>query len=85
MWWRYFAIGGEAGPTVMAARIDGDAPCDDREHNIIAKALNECFTDQGLLTYPVGYRERSTVWRAVNAGCAQLDRNASLTDPNPTR
>ncbi|HJQ00707.1 MAG TPA: hypothetical protein VJ851_03835 [Jatrophihabitans sp.] len=55
LWWHYVAIGGEAGPGLLAARISGVASCDLREYALIAQALNECFVDRGLNTFPVGY------------------------------
>jgi hypothetical protein len=55
LWWRYIAIGGDAEPALLAARISGAAPCEVREHATIAQALNEYFVDRGLNTFPVGY------------------------------
>jgi hypothetical protein len=55
LWWRYIAIGGDAGHRLLASRVGGVAPCDIQEYSIIAQALNECFVDRGLNTFPVGY------------------------------
>jgi len=56
LWWRYLAIGGDADQQLLAKLVSGAAPCDLRDHSIIAQALNECFVDLGLNTFPVGYR-----------------------------
>ena len=56
LWWRYVAIGGDADPQLLADRISGLAPCVPREYSTIAQALNECFVDRGMDTFPVGYR-----------------------------
>jgi len=58
LWWRYLAIGGDADQQLVAECVRGAVPCDLREYSIIAQALNECFVDLGLDTFPVGYRPR---------------------------
>ena len=54
LWWRYAALGGEAGPAVLSRRVAAPS-LDEHEHNLIAQALNEYFADCGLGTFPVGY------------------------------
>jgi hypothetical protein len=55
LWWRYAALGGRTPPALVADRINGLAPSDEDEYNLIAQALNEGFLDRGLDTFPVGY------------------------------
>lgn len=58
VWWRYAAFGGVADTALLSARISGTAECSDSEHDLIAQVLNEIFVDNGMETFPVGYRAR---------------------------
>lgn len=55
VWGAYAVLGGGADPAQLTFEIRGDAPVDDREHDLIAQALNECFLEHGVTTFPVGY------------------------------
>ena len=55
LWWRYAALGGQAGPSLLGRRITAAEPVSESEHNLIAQALNEHFADWGIDTFPVGY------------------------------
>lgn len=41
LWLRYFALGGDAGPTEVDAYINGLMPLSSAEHNVLALAVNE--------------------------------------------
>jgi hypothetical protein len=41
VWLRYFALGGDAGPTEVDAYLNGLMPFSQFQHNILALALNE--------------------------------------------
>ncbi|HEX8488681.1 MAG TPA: hypothetical protein VF642_09075 [Propionibacteriaceae bacterium] len=41
LWLRYFALGGDAGPTEVDAYLNGLMPFSQLQHNILALALNE--------------------------------------------
>jgi hypothetical protein len=41
LWLRYFALGGDAGPTEVDAYLNGLMPFSQFQHNILALALNE--------------------------------------------
>jgi hypothetical protein len=41
LWLRYFALGGEAGPTEVDAYLNGLMAFSPFQHNILALALNE--------------------------------------------
>ena len=41
LWLRYFALGGDAGPTEMDAYLNGLMPFSEFQHNILALAVNE--------------------------------------------
>lgn len=55
VWSAYAVLGGGADPAKLALEIRGDSLVDDREHDLIAQALNECFLERGVTTFPVGY------------------------------
>jgi len=67
VWWRYVANGGLGDPALLAARIAGTAPCERIEHDLIAQALNECFLDRGLSTFPVSYHPKKPPVASVAA------------------
>jgi hypothetical protein len=41
LWLRYFALGGDAGPTEVDAYLNGLMPFSQLQHNILALAINE--------------------------------------------
>ena len=41
LWLRYFALGGDAGPTEVDAYLNGLMPFSPLQHNILALAVNE--------------------------------------------
>jgi hypothetical protein len=41
LWLRYFALGGDAGPTEVDAYLNGLMPFSEFQHNILALAVNE--------------------------------------------
>jgi hypothetical protein len=41
LWLRYFALGGDAGPTEVDAYLNGLMPLSEFQHNILALAVNE--------------------------------------------
>jgi hypothetical protein len=55
VWYRYLGLGGAADAETLRARLVDGAPCDPLEHDLIAQALNECFLDRGMPTFPVSY------------------------------
>lgn len=55
LWMRYFALGGSTGPLQLEAVLHGALVPDDHEHDQIAQALNERFTELGR-NHPVPYR-----------------------------
>ena len=56
LWLNYFALGGNASPTRVAAYARGLPRPDSYQHNMIAQALNEYFTDRGE-DHPVAYQD----------------------------
>jgi hypothetical protein len=56
LWIAYFALGGLADAPTLNSYLHGDAVVSDPEHNLIAHALNEAFSDR-LQNSPVPYRE----------------------------
>lgn len=57
VWWGYAVLGGRADPALLARRMVGEAPVEPHEHILIAQALNECFADHGMPSFPVGYAD----------------------------
>lgn len=41
LWLRYFALGGDAGPTEVDAYLNALMPLSELQHNILALAVNE--------------------------------------------
>ena len=41
LWLRYFALGGDAGPTEVDAYLNAVMPFSEHQHNILAHAVNE--------------------------------------------
>lgn len=41
LWLRYFALGGEVGPTEIDAYLNGLMPMPPAQHNLLALAVNE--------------------------------------------
>ena len=57
LWVRYFAIGGLAEPLALKAVLHGALLAGDDDHDHVAHALNERFTELGR-NHPVPYRSR---------------------------
>ncbi len=55
LWLRYFALGGMTEPLQLEAVMHGALRVADHEHDQIAHALNERFTELGR-NHPVPYR-----------------------------
>lgn len=55
LWTQYLALGGRGTVAELRARIQGTAPLDDYDHNVIAQAINETFLDRDQ-NHPVTYR-----------------------------
>jgi hypothetical protein len=56
LWLRYLSVGGTAGPARVAAYARGRLRPDSHQHNMIAQAINEHFTDLGE-DRPVSYQD----------------------------
>ncbi|MBV9095553.1 MAG: hypothetical protein JO132_17055 [Streptosporangiaceae bacterium] len=56
LWLRYLALGGTASKTRVAAYAGGLLRPDSYQHNMIAQAINERFTDLGE-DHPVSYQD----------------------------
>ena len=56
LWLRYLGVGGTATPAQLAAFARGQPCPDSHQHNMIAQAINEHFTDQGE-DHPVSYQD----------------------------
>ena len=55
LWLNYFAVGGNGSlDDVQTWLAEGDVP--GREHNLMAQALNDVYTDRGL-DHPIAYRD----------------------------
>jgi hypothetical protein len=55
LWIRYFALGGNAEPLEVNGYLSDLLTLEIREHNVLALALNEAFSDLGM-DHPVEYR-----------------------------
>lgn len=55
LWMRYFALGGSTEPFQLEAILHGAVLVADHDHNQIAHALNERYTELGR-NHPVPYR-----------------------------
>jgi hypothetical protein len=47
LWWRYFALGGNATPTALDGFLAGRVPPARADHDLLAQALNERFAHLG--------------------------------------
>jgi hypothetical protein len=56
LWLRYLSVGGTASPARVAAYARGQLRPDSYQHNMIAQAINEHFTDLGE-DHPVSYQD----------------------------
>lgn len=56
LWLRYIALGGNASKAAMSRHITGQDRPSHYQHNLIAQAINESFTERGE-DHPVGYRD----------------------------
>ncbi|MCY7366212.1 MAG: hypothetical protein LH469_13000 [Frankiaceae bacterium] len=59
LWMRYFALGGTTGPLQLEAVLHGALVPGNQDHDQIAHALNERFTELGR-NHPVPYRSAGT-------------------------
>ena len=59
VWRRYFGLGGTATPADIAAYLEGNAQLSRIEHDTLAHAINEAFTEVGM-NHPVPYSEGSS-------------------------
>jgi hypothetical protein len=59
LWLRYVGVGGSSAPAELEAYAYGALEPSTMEHNLIAQALNDHFTEQGL-NHPVHYAEPAT-------------------------
>ena len=59
LWMRYFALGGMAAPLQMEAVLHGALRTTTHDHDQIAHALNERFTELGR-NHPVPYETDAT-------------------------
>lgn len=66
LWRRYVEIGGSQDPASVALCVLDPGRCDQREHDLIAHALNEAFLDHDLDTFPVGYLGSSSPPHAIS-------------------
>jgi hypothetical protein len=56
LWLCYLAVGGTASQAQVAAYARGQLRPDSHQHNMIAQAINEHFTDRGE-DHPVSYQD----------------------------
>lgn len=54
LWIGYFGVGGNSSVSDLEKWLSGAAALPSREHNLLAQALNDEFTDSGL-NHPVPY------------------------------
>jgi hypothetical protein len=47
LWWRYFALGGNATPATFDGFLDGTVKPGRADHDLVAQALNERFAHLG--------------------------------------
>jgi hypothetical protein len=59
LWWAYFALGGNATPHTVAGFLNGHAQPGRTDHDLLAHALNERFTQLGQDS-PVPYYRQDT-------------------------
>lgn len=55
LWERYVALGGNGTVSEVLRHVTNRDCPDDREHNLIAQAINEAFLERGQ-DHPVAYR-----------------------------
>lgn len=59
LWIGYFEVGGNGSVADVERWLGSAAVVPDREHNLLAQALNDEFVERGG-DHPVAYRERDT-------------------------
>jgi len=59
IWMRYFGLGGSASLRELDAVLHEGVVSDRLQHNVLAHALNERFTELGM-NHPAPYRENLT-------------------------
>ena len=60
LWLDYLALGGTSNPEQVQAYARGLLPTDSYQHNLIAQAINDHFTDRGE-DHPVSYQDIPTL------------------------
>ena len=66
LWLAYVGLGGSLGEDDLEAALRGTLPLSDHEHDMIAQALNDYFTERGQ-DHPVAYADED----------AEYDRKAA--------
>ncbi|MDQ3980515.1 MAG: hypothetical protein M3314_13330 [Actinomycetota bacterium] len=56
VWFAYIAVGGDASLRTVQGWLTGAAEPADRDHDFMAQAFNDRFTDEGL-NHPVAYSD----------------------------
>jgi hypothetical protein len=59
LWVDYVAIGGDAPQHVLGGWLAGTEPMDDRDHDLVAAALNDRFVERGQ-DHPIPYSDASS-------------------------
>jgi hypothetical protein len=74
LWVGYFELGGNASLAEVGRWLSGETPMPPQDHDMLAVALNEAFSDLGL-NHPVGFSAESearapalTAWLAGPPG-----------------
>jgi len=55
LWVDFFALGGTLDAFALDRYLRGDRDISDTDHNVLAHAMNEVFTDRGE-NHPLAYR-----------------------------
>ncbi|MCU1448731.1 MAG: hypothetical protein JWP02_901 [Acidimicrobiales bacterium] len=56
LWVAYFGLGGTASPNHIESYLRGEATLDPVQHDMLAHAINERFTEEGM-DHPAPYTE----------------------------
>jgi len=54
VWVGYFAVGGNGSLADVRSWLSGETFLSPRDHDLLAQAINDAFTDAGL-NHPLGY------------------------------
>ena len=66
LWIAYFAVGGNGSLADVAGWLGGSADPNDRDHDLMAQALNDQFADRDL-DHPMSYRSDSRQGRPADS------------------